>query len=280
MGGIARGFTSGEAAVRAIEAGADALIMPSDPEAAINAVVAAVRQKRLTQQRIEQSVLRLLAAKEAVGLNRRHVLDPDRIAEEVNAPESNQRAQEIADRAVTLIRNESGLVPLSAPGKTCFLTLIESRTSSTQGVAFTTEVRRRVPGALVSIVDPVVPVEGTIAATASCDTIVAPAFASVAAYRGSLALAGNHDNLLNALIATGKPVILVALGNPYLVRNFSGVKAYLTTYSTVPPAETAAVKALFGEIPIRGHLPVTIPSVANYGEGLAVPARATVSQAR
>jgi beta-N-acetylhexosaminidase len=278
MGGIAKGFGSGEAAVRAVEAGADALIMPSDPEAAVNALVAAVRQGRLTQQRIEQSVLRLLAAKELVGLSKLRRLDPERIAEDVNAPESNQRAQEIADRAVTLVKNDAGLVPLSAPAKTCFLTLIEGR-SSTQGVAFAAEVRRRVQGAPVMTVDASMLPDDTLAAVSSCDTLVAAAFASVAAYRGNLALGGNHNKLLDALIATGKPVVLVALGNPYLVRNFPDVRAYLTTYSTVPPSEVAAVKALFGEIPIRGHLPVSIPGIAKYGDGLTLPVRATVSQA-
>ena len=66
---------------------------------------------------------------------------------------------------------------------------------------------------------------------------------------------------------------LIALGNPYLLRNFPTVTAYMATFSTVPPSEIAAVKALFGEIAIRGHLPVTIPGLANYGDGIALAAR-------
>src|SRR4029078_12725075 len=128
------------------------------------------------------------------------------------------------------------------------LTLIEGR-SSTQGVAFAAEVRRRVQGAPVMTVDASMLPDDTLAAVSCCGTLVAAAFASVAAYRGNLSLGGNHNKLLDALIATGKPVLLVALVNPYLVRNFPDVKAYLTTYSTVPPSEVAAVKALFGEIP-------------------------------
>jgi beta-N-acetylhexosaminidase len=78
--------------------------------------------------------------------------------------------------------------------------------------------------------------------------------------------------MLDTLIAAGKPVTLVALGNPYLLGSFPKVAAYLATYSTVPPAEVAAVKALFGEIPIRGHLPITIPDIAKYGDGIMLPA--------
>jgi len=72
-------------------------------------------------------------------------------------------------------------------------------------------------------------------------------------------------------------VMLMALGNPYLLRTFAGVSAYLTTYSSVPVAEVAAVKALFGEIAIGGKLPVTIPGLAQYGEGIALPAAKSAS---
>ena len=64
------------------------------------------------------------------------------------------------------------------------------------------------------------------------------------------------------------PVTLAALGNPYLLRSFPDVKAYLTTYSTTSTSETALAKALFGEIAIGGHLPVTIPGIAKYGDGI------------
>jgi beta-N-acetylhexosaminidase len=75
-------------------------------------------------------------------------------------------------------------------------------------------------------------------------------------------------------------VVLVALGNPYLLRSFPGVGAYLTTYSTVPPAETAAVEALFGEISIQGRLPVTIPGLAKYGDGIQLAARPAAAPAK
>ena len=73
----------------------------------------------------------------------------------------------------------------------------------------------------------------------------------------------------------GKPVALVALGNPYLLRGFSNVTAYLATFSTVPPSEVAAVRALWGEINISGHLPVTIPELAPLGAGIQLKATRT-----
>jgi beta-N-acetylhexosaminidase len=99
---------------------------------------------------------------------------------------------------------------------------------------------------------------------------VVAAFASVAAYRGSVALGGGFPAMLQNLVATKKPVALVALGNPYLLRNFPDVSAYMTTYSTVPPSEISAVKALFGEIATGGKLPVSIPGFAEYGDGISL----------
>jgi beta-N-acetylhexosaminidase len=87
-----------------------------------------------------------------------------------------------------------------------------------------------------------------------------------------MALGGEFPRMLEALLATGKPLLLIALGNPYLVRSFPQAAAFLLTFSTVPPSETAAVQALLGESAIRGRLPVTIPGVAKIGEGIQLPA--------
>lgn len=142
MGGIAQGFSSGEAAVLALEAGADALVMPPDPEAAVKAILAAIQSGRLTRARIEESLTRLLAAKERVGLDRRSAVDLDAISDDIAVPEDQARAQEIASRAVTLVKNDGDLIPLRAPAKTCFLTLAESHYSNS-GLEFAQEVRRR-----------------------------------------------------------------------------------------------------------------------------------------
>ncbi len=108
-----------------------------------------------------------------------------------------------------------------------------------------------------------------------CTDIVVAAYVTVNAYRGNVALAGNYPDFLNSLIAGKAPVTLVSLGNPYLVRSFPNVSAYLTTYSPTPTSETAVAKALFGEISITGRLPVTIPGIAKYGDGIQLPSSRT-----
>ncbi len=274
MGGIAQGFSVGDASVRALEAGADVLLMPSDPEAAINAVVAAVTSGRISRKRLDESVMRLLVAKAHVGLAVKKLVDVDTVHDVVSAPESDAVAQQIADRAVTLVKNEDEFVPLKAPASTAFFLLTESRTGI-EGIAFAQEVKKRAPNALVLSIDPSMSepdVQAAIDRAAPAQRYVVAAFASVAAYRGSAALGGIYPQTIEKLIATKKPVTMIALGNPYLLRTFPGVACYMTTYSTVPVAEIAAVKALFGEIAIGGKLPVTIPGLAKYGDGIMLPA--------
>jgi beta-N-acetylhexosaminidase len=274
MGGIAKGYSSGEAAVLALVAGADALVMPPDPEAAIKAVLAAVQSGRLTRARIDESVARLLAAKERTGLDRRRFVDLEAISDQIGAPEDQERAQQIADRAVTLVKNDGNLIPLHTPSKTCFLTLAEGHYSN-EGLEFAQEVRRRAADALVLALDASMPgpsLDAAFAKTTACESFAVAAFASVAAYRGDVALGGDFPRLLELLFGTGKPVALIAMGNPYLVRSFPKASGMLLTFSTVPPSETAAVKALFGEMPIHGHSPVTIPGVAKLGEGIEISA--------
>ncbi len=271
MGGVAKGYSNGEAAVKAIEAGADVLLMPPDPEAAIRAVLAAVRSRRLTVKRIDQSVARVLAAKQTVGLDRGKLVNLESIADIVNSPEAAGHAQEIAERAVTLVKNDNGAVPLRNPARACFFILPESR-ESIEGEEILLELRRRSGSAQVFTLDPTMPdseIEANVQKGAVCEQVVVMAFASLASYSDGQVLPGAYPRLIEGLIAGNRPVTLLSLGSPYLVRSFGKAGAFLTTYSPVPPSAIASVKALFGEIAITGKLPVTIPGIAAFGFGIS-----------
>ena len=145
------------------------------------------------------------------------------------------------------------------------------------------ELKKRVPPVKMIMLDTTTS-EADISkaeeANNGCETNVVAAFLAVAAYRGNTALGGNFPALVTRLLDTKKPMVLIAMGNPYLLRQYPSVPAYMTTYSTVPPSEIAALKALLGEIPIQGKLPVTIPNLANIGDGISIAAIAKPAAAR
>jgi len=269
MASVAKGFHTGEAAVRALEAGADTLLMPVEPDAAVRAVVAAVNSGRLSRRRIQESAIKILSAKERLGLDKKRFVEVERISDVIDSPEANEKAQQVADRAMTLVRNTGSVVPLAAPERACFVVMPQSRYSS-EGQEFTQEVRRRAPGAQVTALDPSMPlaqIDEIVSGMTRCDTYVVAAFARVGAYRG---MAGELPHAIETITASGKPLVLVALGSPYLLRSFPNVSAYLAAFSTVPGSEIASVRALWGEIAIGGRLPVSIPGLANLGDGIVV----------
>jgi beta-N-acetylhexosaminidase len=269
MQGYAAQFNSGEGSVRALEAGADVLLMPANPEQAIRAVAAAVGSGRLTRQRIDESVLRVLTAKVHVGIMKKKLVDPDEISDVLDSPEEEQRAREISEHAVTLVRNEHDLLPLAAAGQYCVVITTGARISQF-GQRTIAEFRKRSPSSRFTIVDPSMPekaIADEVGDTGQCSAMIVTVFGTGAPMRGDL------PAYLEKLAAGPVPMVLVAVGSPYVLGNFQGAMALLATFSTTPPSEEAAVRALFGEIPISGRLPVTIPGVAKYGDGIQLPAR-------
>jgi beta-N-acetylhexosaminidase len=270
MQGLTNGLQAGEASVRAIEAGADVLLMPGDADQAIQAVVNAVLSGRISRKRLDQSVARVLAAKARLGLTRKRVVDVDEIGDVIENADAGERAQTVADRAVTLVRNDGNRVPLRDPARSCLFLLLESRYSQ-QGRQLLLEARKRAPQMTTRILEPSTPEAGlkdTLQTAAGCDVVSVAAWVTAGAYRGNVALPEPLAGFVNSLTEGPSPVILVSFGNPYLLRSFPKVAGYLAAFSTVPPSETSVAKALFGEIPIAGHLPVSIPGFAKIGDGI------------
>ncbi|WP_321475384.1 glycoside hydrolase family 3 N-terminal domain-containing protein [uncultured Paludibaculum sp.] len=270
MQGLTSQFPAGESAVRALEAGADLLLVPANAQESVRAIVAAVKSGRLTQKRVDASVLKILNAKVHVGLNRQKLVDLEKISDEIDSPEDEEIAQRVAEKALTLVKNEGGLLPLRNPAASCHYILAAGR-FSTQGRDLSDQLREGLHGSKVRLLDPQLPVEEfdeLAKDAAQCETVVVEAYVTASASRGHVALSGNYPGFVDKLLAVGKPLAIVAFGNPYLLRTYPSVAAYLATYTTAAPAETAVVKALKGELEVDGKLPVTIPGLAEYGFGL------------
>ena len=270
MQGLAMLFDSGEGSVRSIVAGVDVLLMPPDPEKAIRAVVAAVEDGRISRQRLDRSVARVLTAKLSLGLTRKRLVNLDAISDVLDSPEAAEKAQAVADHAVTLIRNDHDVLPLSRTSNPCLIVITERRISQF-GQRTIQEFQRRAKNGRVIALDtslPLAALEATAGDTAACSAIVAASFASVSADLKDVAL------LLTNLTHGQVPVVLLSFENPYVLTSIPDATAFLTTFSSSLPSEIAGVKALFGEIPITGHTPVSIPGFAQLGDGIQLSARA------
>jgi beta-N-acetylhexosaminidase len=275
MRGLTDQFKGSEASVRALMAGADVLLMPPNPETAIKAIIAAVESGRISRQRIDESALRVLAAKVHVGLsNKKKLVDVEALADVLEAPEATESAERVADKAITLVRDDKHLVPLSAAKQSCVLIAAKRRVTTT-GQRFVQEFQHRVSTARIMVADGSFPepaLEAAAGDTGTCSVIVVAALTDIS--DGGGPLAGQLNALIEKLTNGPVPVVFVSIGsNPYLLTQFPKVAAYMATFSLTPLSEAAAVKALFGEIPIKGHLPVSIPGFANLGQGIEVQAR-------
>lgn len=276
MQGIAALFSQGEAAVRAIEAGADVLLMPTDPEPCIRALMAAVASGRISRRRIDASAAKVLAAKQRVSLFRTRSVNLDSISDQIDDPAIDRLAQRVADEAVTLVKDDKHLFPAPGPDGFCLVVMAEAQFSQ-RGETLFNELHRAMPDMKTYLTNAATSdaVLNAIASdTAHCKQIYVAAFVTVSAYRGSVALEGGLTPFLQKLIHGPVPVALVSLGNPYLLRDFPDVSSYAATFSTAFTSEIAAARAILGEIPITGKMPVSIPGYAKVGDGLDVPAKA------
>jgi len=291
---------SGRAAVDAVKAGNDMVLLPSDLDGAFSGLVEAVRNKEISQQQIDTSVLKILRAKASLGLYKARLVDMEEIPHVVSRPESIDFAQQVADAAVTLVRDSGQVLPLPATGPRvpgsnsqpgAYRTpgtaspvvgvVITDDVRSEYGRVFELELRRRARGTKVYYVDSTIAAGMTpeiVEAARQVQKIVVAAYvvptaAKQTVVNGQLTnTVGLNDatgNLMQQLLeAAGPKMAVIAMGNPYLAMNFPNVATYICTYSNAPTSERSAVKLLFGEIQLKGKLPVTLPGIADRGFGL------------
>ena len=274
MGAIVTKYGAGEATVRAFLAGSDLLLMPADPDSGINAMVAAVANGRITPQRLDASVRRVLEIKQRLGLFQRRTVPLDSIMGIVGSKADQDLANDLASRALTLVRDTAGtLARLRATRSRITLVAYGDELNSFVG--------QRIVEALQKGGDTVTffrlwPMSGpqsydsARAAIARAPTVVFAANVRPISGRGTIAL---PDSLARLIMATdsAKPTVLVSLGSPYLLSQAPTVKSYLVAWSGVRSAERAVSRALLGWAPIGGKLPIRIPPGYAVGHGIVVP---------
>ena len=163
-----------EASTRAIEAGADVLLMPKRAEDAIHGVLAAVESGRISRKRLDESVARVLTAKVRLGLTRKKLVNLEGIADVVDSPESEEQAQSVADHAVTLVKYTKDSLPIRHDAKACLIAMTEVR-NGREGIRLIEEFKKRAPGMTTTVLDPAMTeadLKQVVEDASKCDLIV------------------------------------------------------------------------------------------------------------
>jgi beta-N-acetylhexosaminidase len=274
MGAIVAKYGAGEATVRAFIAGSDLLLMPADPDSAIVAMTAAVANGRISPERLDASVRRVLAAKQRLGLFAQRTVPLDSIMRIVGSKAFLDRADDLAVRSLTLVRDTAGtLRQLRATRSRITLIAYADEANSTVGQRMLELLRQG--GDTVSFFR-LWPMSGPAsydsarAAIARSPTVVFATNVRPISWKGNIALPDSMARLITVTDSV-KPTVLVSLGSPYLLHQTPSVKSYLIAWSGVRAAERAAGRALLGWSPIGGTLPIRIPPGYAIGHGIMLP---------
>jgi len=298
MAGLTRLYAAniGRAAVDAFKAGNDLLLIPADLDASYQAVLAASRSGEIPQSQLDASVLKILKAKASLNLQKARLVNVEALSNLIGEPANLALGQQMADDAVTLVRDNGKLLPLKQMGtvnpglpyqrvdevRNRLVVIIFTDDVRTEaGRMLERQIRSRVPDANVIYVDPRIAAAlsgDVLRAVDQAQTVVAAVYViptagkatkTAGGLQNSVGLADATGMLLQKLLDHAAPrTAVLAMGNPYVAQDFPAMQNYICAFSNATVSEISAVKALFGEIAIRGRLPVSIPNVARRGAGI------------
>jgi beta-N-acetylhexosaminidase len=276
MGGITVRYAPGDAAVRAFAAGVDALLMPPVPEAAFDALKAAVKSGRIKRDRLDASVRRILQAKARLGLYKSRLVDVNALNKNFGKVEWQREAQDISDRGITLLRDTPHRLPLDETKPTrVLLVALYADPEPYPGEDLERELRSRVDSVVTLRADTrfVKADNLKLPSADSYDVALLAFFVRVSDRKGNVDIPAEQSALADKVYKNGKPVVTLAFGSPYLVEHFPQAETWLAAFGISDVAQISAARALFGQIPVRGHLPVTIPGLdMKAGFGMEVAA--------
>jgi beta-N-acetylhexosaminidase len=298
MKGITKLFGVDEAAVKAVEAGADILLLPPDEDAAIDAVKRAVGSGRIPIERINKSVRKILEMKKWLNLPKNRLVDLDQIKYSVSSPEHLKVAKEIAQSSITVLKNDQAL-PLNTDKKTLAVIISDNDDYRTEvnrssnynpnervGDYLISELKNRIPRVQAVRLSPrsnKLDFESVLTQMQNYENVIFSLFVKTRSGSNAVGLPQHLVDFVNEWIisdttSTIRKNIIVSFGNPYIL---GAIKpplqkgAVVCTYSDGELSTEALVEILCGETEAKGKLPVTIPNAYSFGSGLTV-ARSTL----
>lgn len=272
MSGLTLYFDQKEAGVRAFLAGADILEKPADTEAMLKGMIEAVKSGRITEARLDESVRKILAWKYQVGLFKNKITPLDQIDRIVSTKDVGALADEIGEKAITLVRDDAHAIPLDRSKKICILAVSNGFDSETTIGSLSRELRAngvKFTSALVQDNSSVEQIKAARDAVNHADIVIAALYGRVrSGAKNSVGLPDEGVKILRDLLGGNKTVVGVAYGNPYILGAFPQMKTYMVAYGDMPSLQRGSARALLGLQDITGRLPISLPGLYPRGTGI------------
>jgi beta-N-acetylhexosaminidase len=280
MDAISRRMDPGTSAARAIEAGNDVVTKPRDAAAAVAGIKAAVERGDIAMAELDASVRRLLTTKARLGLHKVRTVSLDQVPAVVGGRRHQAVAEQLGQKSITLLRDDRNQVPLRVPpdASVLYLSILDYPSGwrvAIPSATFLPELRKRWTNVTaIELSDRSSPGELDVVRgiAGRYDAIVASVFVRTASGSGKMDLAAPLgvllEDLARATAGTTRPFITVFFGNPYVPMSVPSLPAMMLTYDFYELAEASAVRALAGEAPISGLLPITLPGLFERRHGL------------
>jgi beta-N-acetylhexosaminidase len=268
MSGLTLYFNQDEAAVRAFLAGADVLLKPADVDLSLKGLKDAVKSGRISEERLNEAVRKQLAWKYQLGLEKQKITPIEEIDKVISSNTTRMLTTEIAENAMTLVKNDDDALPLTKDKKIFYLGITNGDDRSFSGTPFQREMRAngyRFESVVLDDRSTEEELNLAFKKAMAADVVLAGLFGRVrSGARSSVGLPDPAVRVLRQILQSDKKVISLSFGNPYLLKNFPEMKTYIVAYGDMVSLQRAAAKAVSGSIDFKGKLPIT---VGNYPRG-------------
>lgn len=275
MGGITVRYAPGDAATRSFLAGSDMLLVPPVLDAAMASIKEGVTSGRISMAQLDDSVRRILRTKARLGLHKQKLVDLNALNTAFGRKHFLAAALDISDRGITLLRNDENLVPLDATKpRRMLLVAVSGDADPVPAVDLERELRWRVDSLHTVRIDTRYfrVEEAKLPPPESYDVAVVALFVRVTDRKNTVGLPPDQAALVQQILSSAKPVVMLGFGSPYLAGGFPQAKTWLGAFSTFDVSQRSAARALFGQTPIVGQLPVSVPGAFDIGAGLRTAA--------
>jgi len=273
MAGVVKHFSTDNVALRCVNAGVDLILMPQGESKTISAIENAVNNGSISEDVIDNAVRKILNAKNWLKLNENKFTDEDKVSQIVNSDDAKKISRQIADESLTLVKNDGSIVPFyNASEQTCLIVSLNNGNEKANSDYFLNRFNVYNKFKSYSYYD----LSGNLNSTgeivtdaSNYDLIIVPIYAKVKINTGTVGLPESQVSLINSLIETGKKVVVISFGNPYLIQGFPDVSSYICAYADAESSIDAAVDSFYGTIKFKGKLPVSISSKYKFNDGIS-----------